>query len=65
MIRQKSKQYFKHLVMPIIGFIVVAYVLYGMDTAAIKLGSIWVGIGLVYLLVLTFIIKAKPAKLDL
>jgi len=65
MIRQKSKQYFKHLVMPIIGFIVVAYVLYGMDMAAIKIGSIWVGIGLVYLLVLTFIIKVKPAKLDL
>ena len=65
MIRQKSKQFFKHLIMPIIGFIVIAYVLYGMDMAAIKIGSIWVGIGIVYLLVLTFIIKAKPAKLDL
>ncbi|HWQ43997.1 MAG TPA: APC family permease [Desulfosporosinus sp.] len=65
MIRQKSKQYFKHLVMPIIGFIIIAYVLYGMDMNAIKIGSIWVGIGIVYLLVLTFIIKAKPANLDL
>jgi len=65
MIKQKSKQLFKHLVMPIIGFVVIAYVLYGMDMNAIKIGSIWVGIGLVYLFVLTFIIKAKPANLDL
>lgn len=65
MIRQKSKQLFKHLLMPIIGFIIIAYVLYGMDMAAIKIGSIWIGIGIIYLLVLTFIIKAKPASLDL
>jgi len=65
MIRQKSKQFFKHLLMPIIGFIIIAYVLYGMDMAAIKIGSTWIGIGIVYLLVLTFVIKAKPTKLDL
>ena len=65
MIRQKSKQFFKHLLMPIIGFIVVAYVLYGMDMAAIKIGSIWIGIGIVYLLVLNLIIKKKPTTLDL
>ncbi|MHB1651804.1 MAG: APC family permease [Desulfitobacteriaceae bacterium] len=65
MIRQKSKQFFKHLLMPIIGFVVVAYVLYGMDMAAIKIGSTWIGIGIVYLLVLTFVIKEKPTNLDL
>lgn len=64
-IRQKSKQFFKHLLMPIIGFIIIAYVLYGMDMAAIKIGSTWIGIGIVYLLVLNFIIKEKPTNLDL
>ncbi|WP_407309494.1 hypothetical protein [Desulfosporosinus sp. SB140] len=35
-IRGKSSNYFKHLIMPIIGFVVIAYVLYGMDIAALK-----------------------------
>lgn len=64
-IHGKSKQYFKHLIMPIIGFIVIAYVLYGMDIAAIKLGSVWILIGLVYLAILSFVLKQKPTSIDL
>lgn len=64
-IRNKSKNYFKHLIMPIIGFIIIAYVLYGMDIAAIKLGSIWLLIGLVYLTVLSLVYKQKPKSMDI
>lgn len=65
MIRQKSKNLFKHLIMPLIGFVVVAYVLYGMDMAAIKLGSIWIAMGLIYLIILSFVLKQKPTSIDL
>lgn len=64
-IRQKSKNYFKHLILPLIGFTVIAYVLYGMDMAAIKLGTSWVAIGVVYLLVITFLHKQKPTSIDM
>jgi amino acid transporter len=64
-IREKSKNYFKHLIMPIIGFAVIAYVLYGMDIAAIKLGSVWIVIGLIYLAVLSLVLKQKPTSIEL
>ncbi|MGC7871081.1 APC family permease [Desulfosporosinus sp. FKB] len=64
-IRGKSKNYFKHLVLPIIGFIVIAYVLYGMDIAAIKLGGIWIILGIIYLAVLSMVLKQKPTSIEL
>lgn len=64
-IRGKSKNYFKHLFMPIVGFIVIAYVLYGMDIAAIKLGSVWVVLGIIYLAILTLVLKQKPTSIEL
>lgn len=62
-VRQKSKNYIKHLVLPIIGFIVIAYVLYGMDMAAIKVGATWVGIGIVYLALLSFFGKSTDIEM--
>jgi amino acid transporter len=52
-IRNKSKHYFKDLISPIIGFAVIAYVIKGMDPTAFKLGITWLGIGFVYLLILS------------
>jgi len=64
-IRQKSRSVFKHLIMPLIGFAVIAYVLYGMDIHAIKLGSIWIGIGIVYLIILSLVLKQRPTSIEL
>lgn len=64
-IRQKSRSLFKHLIMPLIGFAVIAYVLYGMDIHAIKLGSIWIGIGIVYLIILSLVLKQRPTSIEL
>lgn len=50
--KQKSKQYFKHLVLPLIGFIIIGYVWYNLDPLSKQLGFIWLGIGIVYLIVL-------------
>ncbi|WP_203362934.1 APC family permease [Bacillus sp. REN10] len=64
-IRQKSKQYMKYLVLPLIGAIVIGYVLYGMDILAIKVGLGWTMLGIVYLGVLTKVYKEKPASLEI
>ncbi|MHC8411890.1 APC family permease [Pseudomonas sp. Hz4] len=50
--RQKSGQVIRHLICPVIGFIIVAAILYNMGVDAQKLGLIWIALGLVYLFVL-------------
>ena len=63
-IRARSRAWFRHLCAPIAGFMVIAYVLYEMDSAAKIMGATWIVVGIAYLLVLTRLLK-KPAKLDL
>ncbi|MCG6576821.1 APC family permease [Pseudomonas sp. AF32] len=50
--RQRSGQVIRHLVCPLIGFGIVAAILYNMGVDAQKLGLIWVAAGIVYLCVL-------------
>jgi amino acid transporter len=50
--RQKSGQVIRHLICPVIGFIIVAAIMYNMGVDAQKLGLIWIALGLVYLFVL-------------
>ncbi|MFW9078966.1 APC family permease [Pseudomonas sp. P2757] len=47
--RQKSGQVIRHLICPVVGFIIVAAIMYNMGVDAQKLGLIWVALGLVYL----------------
>ncbi|UVL36850.1 APC family permease [Pseudomonas sp. B21-041] len=47
--RQKSRQVVRHLICPVIGFIIVAAIMYNMGVDAQKLGLIWIALGLVYL----------------
>lgn len=47
--RQKSGQVVRHLIYPVIGFIIVAAIMYNMGVDAQKLGLIWIALGLVYL----------------
>lgn len=50
--RQRSGQVIRHLICPLIGFGIVAAILYNMGVDAQKLGLIWVAAGIVYLCVL-------------
>jgi amino acid transporter len=52
LIRGKSKNYWKHLVAPAIGFAILLYVVINAKVAAQTLGFIWLGIGVVLLVVL-------------
>jgi amino acid transporter len=65
MIRQKSKQFVRHLILPIIGFLVIGYVIKGMDITAIKLGVVWIFIGAVYLVIITKVFKQSSTSLDI
>ncbi len=50
--RQHSKDYLKHLVSPLIGFVIIAYVLLNMDILAKVIGCTWFVIGLFYYLIM-------------
>lgn len=61
--KKKSKNYFKHLVLPLIGFIIIAYVWWNLDALSKQLGFIWLAIGIVYLIFLK--LTKKGTKLNL
>ena len=63
-IRGGSRAWFPHLVSPLAGFAVIGYVLYEMDSAAKIMGTVWIGAGILYLAVLTRVLK-KPAAIEL
>jgi amino acid transporter len=63
LVRQRSDDWIRHFLFPAAGFLVIAYVLYEMDTTAKILGGCWLAIGMVYYLLLTYVLK-KPAALE-
>jgi amino acid transporter len=63
-IRERSGNWLRHLLFPVAGLIVIAYVLFEMDKAAKIMGACWIVCGIAYYLVLTFVIK-KPVALDI
>nr|WP_249315603.1 APC family permease [Bacillus sp. FJAT-49711] len=60
--KKKSKNYFSHLVLPAIGFLIIAYVWINLDILAKKLGFTWLGIGVIYFAYLKFV--KKDTKLE-
>lgn len=53
-VKGKSRNWLRHWVLPALGFAVIAYVLSGLNLAAIELGLVWLAIGLAYYLVMRF-----------
>ncbi|MBY9076055.1 APC family permease [Nocardioides sp. WL0053] len=49
LVRNKSRDYWRHLVAPAIGFVILAYVVVNAQVAAQTLGFVWLGIGAVIL----------------
>lgn len=62
MYKKKSKKYFKHLVLPLIGFIVIGVVWFSLSASALKLGAIWVVVGIVLYI---FITKIRKRNIEL
>jgi amino acid transporter len=63
-LRKRSGDWFRHLLFPLIGMLIIIYVLYEMDRAAKYLGLSWVAIGVLYYLVLTFWVR-RPVVLKI
>lgn len=61
--KKKSKRYFIHLVLPIIGFVVIGIVWASLSPQAMKLGVIWVVVGIILYNVITRVMK-KDIKLE-
>jgi len=64
LIRRRSGDWLRHLIFPVIGMLIIVFVLYEMDRAAKVLGLAWIVIGIFYYAVLTVWIK-KPVALKI
>jgi len=60
-VRRRSRDWLRHLFCPLAGLLVIAYVLYGMDYSAKLFGACWIGIGIVYYVVLGLLLKRNVA----
>jgi amino acid transporter len=63
-LRQRSGAWLQHLIFPLAGLLIILYVLYEMDRAAKILGACWIGVGVLYYLVLVLWMK-KPLSLEI
>jgi len=59
-VRQGSRAWWRHLVAPVIGFVILAFVVVNANVAAQRLGFVWLGIGLV-LLVFLLVTGRRPS----
>jgi amino acid transporter len=64
LIRRRSGDWLRHLICPLIGMLIIVYVLFEMDRAAKILGLGWIVLGIFYYAVLTVWIK-KPVALKI
>ena len=63
-IRQKSRNFLRYLVLPLIGFCIIGFVIYEMDWEAKVLGLSWLAIGVMYYLVMRLVLK-RNVQLDM
>ena len=63
-LRRRSGKWLRHLLLPLGGLLVIAYVLYEMDNSAKIMGACWIAAGVLYFVVLSVFLK-KPIALDL
>ncbi|MUV36417.1 putative amino acid permease YvbW [Lentibacillus sp. JNUCC-1] len=61
-LKNGSRNYFAHMVLPLIGFIIIAYVWINLATQAKMLGLAWVAVGCI--VAIYFAIKKKNPSLD-
>jgi len=61
LVRERSGRWVQHLLCPLAGFLVIAYVLLEMDRSAKILGGCWLLIGIVYYAVLAGVLKKSAA----
>jgi len=63
-VRQRSRRWISHLISPVLGFVIVAYVLINAQTNAKLAGLIWLALGVVILIVIRFRGKRPGALIE-
>ncbi|KJR45023.1 Putrescine importer [Desulfosporosinus sp. I2] len=56
-IRKKSRDYFNHLFLPIVGLLIIGYVWMSLGFLARELGFVWISIGLFYMIIMKLLGK--------
>lgn len=56
-VKHQSGKVISHWILPALGFAVIAYVLSGINPAALTLGVIWLAIGIAYHIILRFVLR--------
>jgi amino acid transporter len=59
LIRERSGDWLRHLLIPLGGLLVITYVLVEMDRAAKLMGACWIAVGVVYFVVLSYVMKKR------
>ncbi|MEG0072306.1 MAG: APC family permease [Raoultibacter sp.] len=62
-IKERDGKFFTHLLIPLLGFLIVGYTWFALDSASKIMGFVWVAAGIIYYLVLHKVLK-KDVKLD-
>jgi amino acid transporter len=59
--RRKSRDWYRHLILPAIGFLIIAYVFFNLNRNAMIIGCAWLAVGVANLLWLRF--RGRPVAL--
>ncbi|HEX3650223.1 MAG TPA: amino acid permease, partial [Pseudonocardiaceae bacterium] len=51
LVKRRERTYGMHLVVPLIGFVIIGYVLYNADTNAKMVGGAWLAVGVIVIVV--------------
>jgi amino acid transporter len=62
--KKKSKDILNHVLFPLVGFAVIFYVTLNLDIKSKTLGLIWLGFGIVYYLIVRYILKKGPMNIE-
>src|SRR5699024_4505476 len=62
-IRKSSRDYFRYLILPLIGFIIIGFVWLNFDTGTQILGFSWLAVGIIVTIV--FVLRGKDTHLDI
>ena len=62
-IRRRSGNWLRHVLFPVIGSLIIGFVLYEMDRAAKIMGACWIAVGIVYYVLFSFVLK-KPVEIE-
>lgn len=63
-LKTKKYNFIQHILFPVVGFIIIVYVWLNLATISKTIGIGWMALGVIYFLILTFVLKKDTSKLQ-